>query len=134
LQSEGSIVDAENIVDSGIALEEASGEAIKLGDMSSREATGESSVSRVTITHSLEILSIDIQYFIHRMLNNFICSGYFSQFVGPNQKLAHRLQSQHWLLVNHHYSLSFLCDFFFSVRLLSVLRGHSFFHPCHNGQ
>ena len=24
--------------------------------------------------------------------------------------------------------------FFFSVRLLSVLRGHSFFHPRHNGQ
>ena len=24
-------------------------------------------------------------------------------------------------------------DFFFSIRLLSVLRGHSFFHPRHNG-
>ena len=36
------------------------------------------------------------------------------------------------LLRNHLNEVFFVC--FFSVRLLSVLRGHSVFHPRHNGQ
>ena len=42
-----------------------------------------------------------------------------------------------WLALVLNYLplfLFFILNFFFSVRHLSVLRGHSFFHPLHSGQ
>ena len=55
-------------------------------------------------------------------------------FMKPFLELLERAPLRLFLKKLYQMTAHVFFMFFFSVRLLSVLRGHSFFHPCHNGQ